>query len=488
MPPENQQIRAFRPPPTQEEGETSPLNFLDFAQTNWYGSTDMKLLLAILTFALTALPAVAQQPEPNTARMDQIASAYFQHKEFMGSVLVQRGDEVLFDKSYGYANLEWNTPFTEDAKFRLGSLTKQFTAASIMLLQERDKLKTSDLISEHLPYTPATWSKITIRNLLTHTSGIPNFTDVPDYIDHVALLPTTPAKLYLSFRDRPLDFQPGEKFSYSNSNYILLGMIVEQASGMTYADFLQKNIFEPLHMDNTGVDSNARILHDRVYGYSKVGDKIVNADYADMTVPYAAGALYSTTHDLATWNNALYGGKVLKPESLTEMTTPYKSNYAYGLGVKTIDGNKRIEHGGGIEGFTTYLTYDPGDKLTVVVLNNLESSAPGEIAADLASVADGKTITLPWERKAIQVPPGELGQYAGVYAVTPQHTLTITVAGDHLQAQGSGQPPISLEAESETKFFSIEPNLEIEFFKNAEGQVDHFVLHQGGQELNGKRQ
>lgn len=448
----------------------------------------MKLPLVAFTIALIAFPAVGQQPTPNTARMDQIASAYYEHKQFMGSVLVMRGDQTLFEKSYGYANLEWNTPFTPDAKFRLGSLTKQFTAACIMLLQERGKLKTSDLISQYIPVTPAAWSKITIRNLLTHTSGIPNFTDVPDYMNHVALLPTTPAKLYLSFRDKPLDFQPGAKFSYSNSNYILLGMIVEQASGMKYADFLQKNIFGPLHMDNTGVDSNARILHHRVYGYSKAADKIINADYADMTVPYAAGALYSTTHDLATWNNALYGGKVLKPESLTEMTTPYKSNYAYGLGVKTVDGNKRIEHGGGIEGFTTYLTYDPGDKLSVVVLNNLESGAPGEIAADLASVADGNKVILPWERKAIQVPPGELGQFAGVYAIMPEHNLTITLAGDHLDAQGSGQPPIPLSAESATKFFSVEPDLEIEFFKNPEGKVDHLVLHRGGQELTGKKQ
>jgi CubicO group peptidase (beta-lactamase class C family) len=448
----------------------------------------MKLLLAALTIALTAFPAVAQQPAPNTARMDQIASAYYEHKQFMGSVLVMRGDQALFEKSYGYANLEWDTPFTPDAKFRLGSLTKQFTAASIMLLQERGTLKTSDLISQHLPYTPAAWSKITIRNLLTHTSGIPNFTDVPDYMSRVALLPTTPAKLYLGFRDKPLDFQPGEKFSYSNSNYILLGMIVEEASGMTYADFIQKNLFGPLHMDDTGVDSNARILHHRVYGYSKAGDKIVNADYADMTVPYAAGALYSTTHDLATWNSALYGGKVLKPESLTEMTTPYKSNYAYGLGVKTVDGNKRIEHGGGIEGFTTYLLYVAGDKLSVVVLNNLESAAPGEIAADLASIAYGNNVVLPWERKAIQVAPGELSQFTGVYAITPAHRLTITVAGDHLEAQGAGQPPITLAAESATKFFSIEPDLEIEFFKNPEGKVDHLVLHQGGQELTGKKQ
>ncbi len=457
----------------------------------------MKYLVTAL-FLLLGLPSThAQQLQPNTARMDQIVTSYYDRKQFMGSVLVTQGDRVLFEKSYGYANLEWDTPFTPDAKFRLGSLTKQFTAASIMLLQERGKLKTSDLISLYLPDTPATWSKITIRNLLTHTSGIPNFTSVPDYESRVALLSTTPEKLYLSFRDKPLDFQPDEKFSYSNSNYILLGMIVEKASGIKYADFLRQNLFTPLHMENTGVDSNARILHHRVYGYSKAGeslfknaykkaaDTLVNADYADMTVPYAAGALYSTTHDLVTWNLALYGGKLLKPASLTEMTTPYKDGYAYGLEVKTVDGEKRIEHGGGIQGFTTYLTYDPQDKLSVVVLNNLQSGSPGEIAPELAAVAHGKKVVLASEKKIVHLPSKVLAQYVGTYQLAPTFSITVTQAGDHLDIQEASQPKTPIFAESETRFFSTDPDAQFEFFMNNDGKVDHLILHQAGEDMKG---
>lgn len=447
----------------------------------------MKIVFASIAVFLASLPAYAQQTKPDTTRMDQIVTSYYGHKQFMGSVLVTCGDQVLFDKSYGYANLEWDTPFTPDAKFRLGSLTKQFTAASIMLLQERGKLKTSDLISLYLPNTPATWSKITIRNLLTHTSGIPNFTDVPDYGTRIALLPTTPEKEYLSFRNKPLDFQPGEKFSYSNSNYILLGMIIEKVSGMKYADFLQQNLFGPLHMNNTGMDSNARILHHRAYGYSRSDGTLINAPYADMTVPFAAGALYSTTHDLVTWNNALYGGEVLKSESLTEMTTPYKSNYAYGLMVRTVDGHKEMGHGGGIEGFNTYLSYDSADKLSVVVLSNLNSGAPGEIAHDLAAVAHGKKVVLASERKAISVSPSVLAQYVGTYVLAPKFSITITLAGDHLEVQGTNQPKISLAAESENKFFSIVPDAQIEFSKNEKGIVDHLTLYQGGQEIRGEK-
>jgi len=452
----------------------------------------MKILLVAITLFVSVLPAQARQSKPNTARMDQIVSEYYDHKQFMGSVLVTRGDQVLFDKSYGYANLEWDTPFTPDAKFRIGSLTKQFTAASIMLLQERGKLKTSDLISLYLPDTPKAWSKITIRNLLTHTSGIPDYTDAPGFGTRVALLPTTPEKLYLSFRGKPLDFQPDEKFTYSNSNYVLLGMIVEKASGMKYANFLQQNLFGPLHMDNTGVDSNAPILHHRVYGYSRTGGDPVNAAYVDMTVPFAAGALYSTTHDLVTWNNALYGGKVLKPESLTEMTTPYKSNYAYGLFVKAVDGHKEISHGGGINGFNTFLSYDTADKLSVVVLSNLEQGASGAIASELATVAHGEKVVPVFEMKAVPVSLKVLAQYVGTYtlspALSPKLGVIITRVGDHLAEQIIGGPhKVILSAESETKFFSTSTDARYEFFKNENGEIDRLVLHEIGMEFQGKK-
>jgi CubicO group peptidase (beta-lactamase class C family) len=448
----------------------------------------MKYLLATLILLLASVSAHSQQSKPDTARMNQIVSSYYEHKQFMGSVLVTRGDQVLFDKSYGYANLEWDTPFTDDAKFRLGSLTKQFTAASIMLLQERGKLKTSDLISLYLHDSPAAWNKITLRNLLTHTSGIPNFTDVPDYGSKIALLPTTPEKEYLSFRDKPLDFQPGEKFSYSNSNYILLGMIVERASGMKYADFLQQNLFGPLHMNNTGMDSNTSILHHRVYGYSAAGGVAVNADYADMTVPFAAGALYSTTHDLATWNSALYGGKVLKPESLMEMTTPYKNNYCYGLFVKIVDGDKYIEHGGGIEGFDTFLSYDTADKLSVVVLSNMEGRGPSDIVDELAAVAHGKKVVVIPDEKAVPVSPKVLEQYVGTYALSPTLSAIITLSDGHLVASATNSPnKVPLAAASESKFFSTALNFQIQFFKNEKGEVDRLIIDQGGHETRGNK-
>ena len=185
--------------------------------------------------------------------MDQIVTSYVTSGKFMGSVLVARGDQILLNKGYGSANLEWNIPNDPSTKFRLGSLTKQFTAASILLLEERGKLSVSDPVKKYLPDAPAAWDKITLYNLLTHTSGIPSFTGFPDYAESEPFA-TTPANLVARFRDKPLEFEPGTKWNYSNSGYALLGYLIEKVSGESYADFVQKNIFTPLGMKDSGYD------------------------------------------------------------------------------------------------------------------------------------------------------------------------------------------------------------------------------------------
>ena len=207
-------------------------------------------LLCLASF----LSAHAQDP---TARMQQIIQASVDNKTFMGTVLVVKDGKTIINQGYGSADLEWNIPNTPSAKFRLGSLTKQFTAASILLLEERGKLKIDDPVSKYMPDAPAAWSKITIYNVLTHTSGIPSFTGFPDYAT-TEWKDTTPTELVARFRDKPLDFEPGTKFSYSNSGYVLLGYLIEKISGQTYADFLQQNIFTPLGMSDTGIDSQRR--------------------------------------------------------------------------------------------------------------------------------------------------------------------------------------------------------------------------------------
>lgn len=349
-------------------------------------------MLAMCKLGLLFLFVIVAAAQDLTARFDQIAKARVEAKQFMGNVLVAKGDQVLFEKSYGSANLEWNVSNTAESKFRIGSVTKQFTAACILLLEERGKLKTDDLVSKYVPKTPPAWAKITIYHLLTHTSGIPNFTSFPEY-ERFQTQPTTPEKLLGFFRDKPLDFEPGSKWNYSNSGYEVLGYVVEKVTGQTYQHFLDENIFKPLNMTDSGYDSNSRVIPRHAYGYTPGPHGIAVAGYVDMTVPYAAGALYSTTRDLLKWERALFGGRLLQPASLKKMTTPFKHDYGCGLFITTVNGHKRIEHAGGIQGFNSELVYWPDEKMTVVVLANLNGSAPSSIAADLAATVHGEKVT-----------------------------------------------------------------------------------------------
>jgi len=418
--------------------------------------------------------------------MNQIIQSYVDGKQFMGAVLVAQGDQIILDNGYGYANLEWQIADAPDARFRLGSITKQFTAAAILLLEERGKLSTNDPVKKYMPDAPAAWEKVTIYNLLTHTSGIPSFTDLPDYRSTEAT-PTTPEKLVARFRDKPLEFQPGEKWKYSNSGYVLLGYLLEKISGQSYQDFIQQNIFKPLGMTDSGYDSNSAIILHRAYGYSPGPNGPVNAGYIDMTIPFSAGALYSTTHDLLRWEEGLFGGKVLSAASLKKMTTPFKENYACGLFVRTVNGHQLIEHGGGIEGFNTDLAYYPDDKLTVVVLGNLNGGAPNDIASKLAAAVHGEKIVLPSERKEITVPAAVLSSYAGTYELAPGFSIAITLENGQLMEQATNQPKFPIFAESPTRFFLKVVDAQIEFVKNDKGEVNQMILHQGGRDMKGVR-
>lgn len=436
-----------------------------------------------LAVALLLLGVSFAQQDP-TARMEEVVQSYVSAKQFMGSVLVARDGKVVLDRGYGSANLEWGVPNSPATKFRLGSITKQFTSACILLLEERGKLKTDDLVKKYMPDAPAAWDKITIFHLLTHTSGIPSFTGFPDYTSTEAVK-TTPEKLVERFRDKPLEFQPGEKWNYSNSGYVLLGYLIEKISGQSYSDFVQQNIFDPLGMKDSGYDSNTAIIPHRADGYSRRPKGLEHAGYIDMSIPFSAGALYSTTEDLLRWEQGLFGGTLLSAASLQKMTTPFKSDYAFGLGVRENKSRKVIEHGGGIEGFNTQLSYYPADRLVVAVLCNVNGGDPGAIAAKLASVAQGEKVVLASERKEVNVSPKILAAYVGTYELAPNFQFVITLEGDHLVSQATGQSKIPIFPESETMFFPKVVDAEIEFVKNDKGEVTHLILHQGGRDTKG---
>jgi CubicO group peptidase (beta-lactamase class C family) len=439
----------------------------------------LKFAWAVIFALLPAAAGLAQ----DVSRMDQVVESYVANKTFMGSVLVARGHEILLSKGYGSANLEWNIPNSPATKFRLGSITKQFTAASILLLEERGKLKTDDPVKKLMPDAPAAWDKITIFHLLTHTSGIPSFTGFPDYAAQEPFA-TTPEKLVARFRDKPLDFQPGEKWSYSNSGYVLLGYLIEKASGESYEKFVDENIFGPLGMKDSGYDSNSAIIPRRAAGYAPGP---VNAGFIHMSVPFSAGGLYSTTEDLLRWEEGLFGGKLLSAASLVKMTTPFKSDYACGVSVHTVSGHKAIDHGGGIEGFNTFLAYYPEGKLTVVALANLNGDATDGIVTRLAAIVHGERVELPTERKEITVATKILEQYLGTYEFAPRMNMMITLEGGQLVSQLSGQGKVPLFAMSETKFFPKVVDAEVEFGRDDKGAVTYAVLHQGGRDMKAQR-
>jgi len=415
----------------------------------------------------------------DAARMDAIVSAYVPER-FIGTVLVARGNDVILSKGYGLANLEWDVPNTPKTRFRIGSLTKQFTAASILLLEERGKLKVEDRIKTHLPAAPPAWDAVTTVHLLTHTSGIPNLAAFPDYATPER--PPMPGESIVErFRDTPLDFAPGERLNNSDTDDILLGQIIENISGGSYEEFVTRNLFAPVGMKDSGYDSNSAIIPHRASGYTRGRQGLTNAGFERLRAPYAAGALYSTTEDLLQWNLALYGGRVLSPASLQKMTTPFKNNHAFGLDVRTVDGVKEISHGGAIQGFSSWLSYYPDGPVSVVVLSNVNGDTPGELGTRLATLARGGTVAM-MDRKEVQLSREILAPYVGTYEVRVGQDIVVTLDGDHLSAQLTGLWKARMYAESENEFSfkDIEARLE---FDRQKRPAAHLILRQNGREL-----
>jgi CubicO group peptidase (beta-lactamase class C family) len=454
----------------------------------------MKTSLAAVAAAclLAWVPALAQATDSAAVktRLGEVARSYTAGNAFMGTVLVAEGDHILLDQGYGMADLEWNIPNTPEAKFRLGSLTKQFTATLILLLQQDGKLHIEDPVGKYLPDAPRSWDKITLANLLGHTSGIPNFTSDKDFRTWGMSKHTTAEEIAF-FRDKPLDFEPGSKFAYSNSNYEVLGAVIEKVSGEKYGDLLRKRIFDPLGMRDTGLDTDELILPKRAQGYSPGKDGLVHARSESMTVPWAAGAIYSTTGDLLRWERALFGGKVLNDASLAAMTTAGKGDYGLGLTVAQQNGVKVIQHGGGIEGFNTHLAYVPDRKITVVVLSNVNGGAPETMGGQLLDVAMGKPVILPSERKPVPITKEELQKFTGIYDLAPTFALTVAVSGDSLTIQGTNQPALPAmyqgAAGGHARFFVPQVNAEVEFLPDPTGAISSLVLHQGGDHPAKKR-
>ncbi len=326
---------------------------------------------------------------------------------------------MIFHKAYGLANREKGVAADDDTRFRIGSLTKQFTATAILQLAKKGLLKVEDPIRKYLPdYPAAAGDKITIHQLLTHTSGIPNYTNDDELMKRRSK-PISRSELLATFQSKPLDFEPGSRFAYSNSGYFVLGVILEKVAGKSYEDYLQENILRPAGMTRTST-IDAPDAPDTAAGYAvNALEEITPAEPIDMSIPFSAGAIRSTARDLVAWDSALRGEKILDAASQARMYTPEKDGYAYGWNISEVEGKKVIAHGGGIDGFATYIARAPEEKLVVIALFNKEKFSAGTVAnAALQMALSGKPASPKAERATVALDAALMGSWVGDYVLT----------------------------------------------------------------------
>jgi CubicO group peptidase (beta-lactamase class C family) len=412
------------------------------------------------------------------------------------SVLVSKNGEIIYEKGFGYADIGNKVPVTPDTKFRIGSITKQFTASAILKLQEEGEISVTDKLSKFIPDFPR-GDEVTIHHLLTHTSGIHSFTDRPNFLKYVTLS-ITPKSLVDSIKTWPYDFNPGDRWLYNNSGFFILGYIVETISGKSLGEYLSENFFKPLGMNSTGLYSTNLLLNNEAYGYSIENGKITKALNWDMSWAGGAGALYSTVRDLNTWNEAIFNGKVLKKESLKAAFIPVvlnnkeKSEYGYGWVFQDFRGYKIIGHGGGLHGFQSALGRQPDQKITVTVLCNSTPPPDGiNPTANAVSIFE----YLLWKDMQKQssfgsdmiVDESALRSYVGRYDYGQGNVLIVTLDGKQLNAQMTGQPMFPIFPSAKDEFNWKVAEAKVKFVIDEIGNVTNLIHYQGGQQIVAKK-
>ena len=429
----------------------------------------------ILAAGIQILSAQTAGREDRAKKIDAVMAEVYKPGQPGAAIIVRKDGETIFRKGYGLADLELGVPIEPDMVFRLGSITKQFTAVSILMLAQEGKLGLQDEITKFLPDYPTQGRKITVEHLLTHTSGIQSYTDMAEWLP-LWRKDFSVKELIDLFKDKPMQFEPGERWAYNNSGYILLGAIIEKVSGESYEHFVDGHIFKPLGMKSSTYGSTERVIPRRVPGYQMGKGGFVNAPYLSMTQPYAAGSLLSTVDDLAVWSDAVFSGQLVKKEWLDKAFTPYKlkngesSGYGYGWMAADFSGHRSIEHGGGINGFTTYEMTFPEDRIFLAILTN--STAPGRDpeprAVKIAWLALG--LAEP-ERKVVSLSAKDLDRLAGVYEDARETTATVTREGGKTFIQRQGGAKSELLAASPAEFFTRDNPARILAAKDAAGNV-----------------
>ncbi|MCX6175189.1 MAG: serine hydrolase [Ignavibacteriales bacterium] len=574
----------------------------------------MKKLTIIILLILSGFSQSFLLGQSKSEKIDQLISKYNEYHFFNGSALVAENFEVVFKKGYGFANMEWNIPNSPDTKHRLGSITKQFTSMLIMQLVEKGKIKLDGKLTDYLPYyRKDAGDKITIEMLLTHSSGIPSYTNKEDFLEKVSRKFYKPDDFVKEQCSGDLEFEPGKQFVYSNSGYFILGAIIEKITGKTYEENLKENIFIPLGMKNSGYDLAEPILLKRAAGYEKTFTGYKNAEFLDMSLPYAAGSIYSTVEDLLSWDKALQTEKLLPKKFMDEIFKPridaFGGKYGFGWSLfkKKIGGEEFdvIAHGGGINGFNTINYFIPKKGQVVILFSNAGGAPLNEMTEKIIDILNGNEAKMPAqslaehlydvikedgietavsqfkqmkeekdafvlkptemnqlgyylmnenkldeaiavfkltvdefpkssnaydsyaeallkkgkkeeaivnykkslkldsrntnavkvlkdlgveieEQKEVKISPEALMKYVGKYQLAPNFILTISVKGEQIFAQASGQPQIEIFPSADNKFYMKVVDAQIQFVKE-DGKIASLFLSQNGREIPAKK-
>lgn len=442
----------------------------------------MKLRFCImrkLSVLLLLLLAVLSQTfaQKHLKEYDQLMSEKFASDGPGGVAMIARDGKILYRKAMGMANMELDIEMIPDHVFRIGSITKQFTASAILKLSEEGKLDLQDDITKYIDDYPTHGYTITIEHLLTHSSGIMSYTSMEEWTTEVRKKDFTPPELIDFFKNEPMDFAPGEEFRYNNSAYFLLGYIIEIASGQTYESYIDENFFKPLGMSNSYYGSTSRIIHNRADGYAMREEEYKNDDFLSMTQPYGAGSLLSTVDDLYTWYKAVMSGEVISEASLKKATTSYvlnngkKTNYGYGWFLGNIQGSPNITHGGGINGYLTASLFLPEEQLFVAIFSNCTCNDPGNLATKMAAIALGK----PYEWDSISLDEKLLRSYEAVYTSELDGDLVITYDDGKLVTMKSGGWEIIMTPYEKDKFFVKEGTSTLHFIRDEEGDISSVI-------------
>lgn len=409
------------------------------------------------------------------AQVDSLLSHQFKKDGTGAAAIIAQQGKIIYHKAFGMADLENNVPMRPEMVFRFGSITKQITAVAVLKLMEEGKVSLQDPLTKYIPDYPSPGEKVTIEHLLTHTSGIPSYTDMPIFDEAFMRKDLTPLELIDVFKKEPFEFQPGEKWYYNNSAYVILGHIIEKVTGKSYGDYIEQEIFKPLGMKNSLYGSNTRIIPNKAQGYGSGKKGYQHDAYLSMTLPYSAGSLMGTVEDIYLWNKGIHEGKLVKKETLEKAFTEYKltngreTHYGYGWGIGEMNNDRVLEHSGGINGYLTNALYIPSKDLFIAVFSNCTCEPPIEASEYMATMVLG----IYKKKKTIKLDSVSLQAYTGVYEdlIEEGQLREITRVGSQLYSQRKGSTKFKVFPFEKDKFYFEDSPTELHFVRDAKGKV-----------------